>query len=62
MATLNGVFLFVGSIFLVYVFGVNDPDLFLNSFYLAALSVPLATLLAVAHDRSSGESRGMAFG
>jgi hypothetical protein len=61
VATLNGVFLFVGSIFLVYVFGVQNPDLFLNSFYLAALSVPLATLIAVAHDSRSGKSRGMAF-
>jgi hypothetical protein len=61
VATLNGVFLFVGSAFLVYVFGVNNPDFFLNSSYLAALSVPLATLIAVAHDSRSRESRGMAF-
>jgi hypothetical protein len=54
-------FLFVNSIFLVYVFGVNNPELFLNYFDVAALSVPLARLIAVARDGRSGESRGMAF-
>jgi hypothetical protein len=61
IAVVNGVFLFVGSIFLVYAFGVNNADLFLNSFYLAALSVPLATLPAGEHDRRGGERPGMAY-
>jgi hypothetical protein len=62
IAAVNGVFLFVGSIFLVYAFGVNNAELFLNSFYLAALSVPVATLTAVVRDRRGGERPGLAYG
>jgi hypothetical protein len=59
IAALNGVLLFVGSIILVYAFDVNNPDLFLNSFYLAVVSVPLATLSAVARQSLS---RGLHYG
>jgi hypothetical protein len=50
VAVANGLFLVVGSVILVYGFGVNDPELFLASFYVAVLSVPLATVTGIAHD------------
>ena len=50
IAVANGVFLVVGSLILVYVFDVNNPDLFVQSFFFAVVSL-LATLLAGrAHD------------
>jgi hypothetical protein len=46
----NGVFLVVGSVILVYVFDLNNPDLFSDSFFFAVLSLPLAILTGVAYD------------
>ena len=62
IAALNGVLLFVGSLILVYGFDVNNPDLFLNSFYLAVVSVPLATLAAVARQSLGRTARKPAYG
>jgi hypothetical protein len=47
---ISGVFLVVGSVILVYFFGVNNPDLFSNSFYFVVLSLPLTILTGVAYD------------
>jgi len=57
VALLNGVLLFVGSLVLVYGFDFNHPDLFLYSFYLAIVLVPLATITAIAHDLQLGGRR-----
>jgi hypothetical protein len=54
----NGVFLVVGSVILVYFFGVNNPDLFTNSFFFAVLSLPLTILTGVAYDLQAGERAG----
>jgi hypothetical protein len=50
ICAINGVFLVIGSVILVYVFELNNPDLFTNSFFFAVLSLPLAMLTGVAHD------------
>lgn len=55
VALLNGLFLFVGAMLLVYAVSLNNPDLFLNSFFFAAVSVALATIVAVAHDIQAHE-------
>ena len=47
---ISGVFLVVGSVILVYFFGLNNPDLFSNSFYSVILSLPLTILTGVAYD------------
>ena len=52
---LNGLFLFIGSIILIYTVEINDANLFLNSFYFAVLSLIVATLTAVAHDAEDSE-------
>jgi hypothetical protein len=50
ICAVNGVFLVIGSVILVHVFGLNNPDLFTNSFFFAVLSLPLTILTGVAHD------------
>jgi len=35
IAVANGIFLVIGSVIAVYFFGLNNPDLFTNSFYLS---------------------------
>ncbi len=50
VAVANGLLLFVVSLLLVYGFDFNHPNLFLNSFYLAVVLVPLATITAIAYD------------
>ena len=47
---INGVFLVVGSVILVYVFALNAPDLFVNSFFLAIVSLLLSIVTGVAYD------------
>ena len=47
---ISGVFLVVGSVILVCFFGLNNPDLFSNSFYFVVLSLPLTILTGVAYD------------
>ena len=53
----NGALLFVASLVLVYGFDFNNPDLFLYSFYLAIVLVPLGTITAIAHDMQRGVLR-----
>jgi len=52
VSAVNGVFLVIGSVILVYVAGLNDPDLFVNSFFFTVLSLPLAIVTGLAHDIS----------
>jgi len=59
VCAINGVFLVVGSVILVYFFGVNSPDLFVNSFFFAVLSLLLTILTGVAYDIHNSE-RGVA--
>ena len=50
IAVINGVFLVVGSVILVYFFDLNNPDLFSNSFFFAVLSLLLCILTGIAYD------------
>ncbi len=50
IGVINGVFLVIGSVILVYFFGLNMPDLFVYSFFFAILSVLLSNLTGVAYD------------
>ena len=52
---INGVFLVVGSVILVYFFGMNNPDLFVNSFFFAILSLLLTVFTGVAYDSQNSE-------
>jgi hypothetical protein len=46
----NGVFLVIGSVTLVYVFDLNNPDLFTNSFFLSILSLSLTIFIGRVYD------------
>jgi MFS family permease len=59
IAVVNGVFLVVGSVVLVYVFDVNNPDLFVMSFFFSVVSLALTVLVGRAYDLERGEA-GMA--
>ncbi|MDT8307874.1 MAG: hypothetical protein RRC07_18220 [Anaerolineae bacterium] len=50
VAASAGTFLVIGSLILVFIFGVDNDELFLNSFYLTVLSLLLTVLLAPAYD------------
>ncbi|MBN1217651.1 MAG: hypothetical protein JXM69_01885 [Anaerolineae bacterium] len=50
IAVINGVFLVIGSVILVYFFDLNNPDLFLNSFYFSILSLLLTIFTGRAYD------------
>ncbi len=50
VALFNGALLFIVSLVLVLGFDFNHPDLFLYSFYLSIVLVPLAMVTAVADD------------
>jgi hypothetical protein len=58
VCAINGAFLVVGSVILVYFFDLNNPDLFTNSFFFAVLSLPLTILTGVAYDLQVGERGG----
>lgn len=47
---LNGIFLVVGSVVLVYFFDLNNPDLFVNSFFFAILSLLFTIFTGAAYD------------
>lgn len=55
VAVLNGLFLFVLSAILVFFFQVNNPDLFLNSFYFAVGSLLIAIFTGIAFDGNQQE-------
>lgn len=50
IATINGVFLVIGSLILVYFFDLNNPDLFLNSFFFSISSLLLMIFTGCAYD------------
>ena len=50
LAAINGVFLVIGSVILVYFFDLNKPFLFLNSFYFSILSLLLTVFTGRAYD------------
>lgn len=52
---INGVFLVIGSIILVYFFNVNNPDLFVKSFFFSILSLLLTIFIGYAYDIQMGE-------
>jgi hypothetical protein len=54
ISLINGVFLVVGSIILVYFFGLNNPDLFVYSFLFAIVSVLLSIFTGAAYDVQKG--------
>jgi len=59
VSLINGVFLFVGAIILVYVFGWGNEDLYLNSFLFAVVSLPLTIITGIGYDlQSSTPERG----
>ena len=57
IAVANGIFLVIGSVIAVYFFGLNNPDLFTNSFYLSIVLL-LVTIFSgqayEAHRREQG--------
>lgn len=55
---INGVFLFVGSIILVYSFGWGNADVYLNSFFFAVVSLLLAIITGIGYDLQSRERGG----
>ncbi len=46
----DGVFLVIGSVILVFIIHMNQPDLFVACFLLALGAVPLAVLSGIAYD------------
>lgn len=59
VAIISGSFLVVGSLILVFFFGLDDADLFLNTFYFTVLSLLLTVLVAPLFDSQKRE-RGAA--
>ena len=50
IAVINGVLLVIGSLILVYFFDLNNPDLFLNSFFFSVFSLLLTIFIGRAYD------------
>jgi hypothetical protein len=50
---LNGVLLVIGSLVLVYLFDVNSPDLFVNSFFFSVLSLTASIISGIGYDLES---------
>jgi hypothetical protein len=60
VASVSGSLLVVGSLILVYFFGVDNADLFLNLFYLTVLSLLFTVLLSPVYERQKHEQRSLA--
>lgn len=60
-AAISGTFLVVGSVILVYVFGLNNDDLFLNSFYFTVLALILTVFMTPVYDNQNSEGRVPAY-
>jgi len=56
ISALSGVLLVVGSLILVYFFGVNNPDFFVTNFFFTVLFLILTILAAIAYDIQNSES------
>jgi len=50
ITVINGVFLVIGSVILVYFFNLNNPDLFTNSFFFVVISLLLTIFAGVVYD------------
>jgi hypothetical protein len=50
VCVVNGVFLVLGSLILVYFFNMNNPDLFVYSFFFAIISLILTVITGIAYD------------
>jgi hypothetical protein len=50
IAIVNGVFLVIGSVILVFFFDLNNPDLFTNSFYLSVILLILTIVTGHAYE------------
>jgi hypothetical protein len=50
IAVINGVFLVIGSVILVFFFDLNNPDLFTNSFYLSVILLILTVVTGRAYE------------
>ena len=50
VCTVNGVFLVIGSVVLVYLFGLNNPNLFISSFFFAVVSLILTIITGIGYD------------
>jgi hypothetical protein len=50
VCAVNGVFLVVGSVVLVYLFGLDEPDLFVGSYFFAVVSLLLTVFAGVSYD------------
>ena len=57
LAVMNGVFLVIGSVVLVYFFDLSNPDLFTNSFFFSILSLSLTIVIGRAYDVQKGAQR-----
>ena len=55
LAVVNGVFLVIGSLILVYFFDLNNPDLFVGSFFFSIVSLLLMNLAGRAYDVHRGQ-------
>lgn len=55
VAAIAGIFLVIGSLILVFIFGVDNDELFLNSFYITVLSLLLTVLLGPAYDAADSD-------
>jgi hypothetical protein len=51
-AAISGIFLVIGSLILVFIFGLDNDQLFLNTFYLSVLSLFLTVVMIPAYDSS----------
>lgn len=54
---INGLFLVLGSVVFVYLFGLNQPDLFVASFFAAVVLLVLSILTGIAHDLDAHKVR-----
>ncbi len=50
LCAINGAFLVIGSVVLVYLFGLNNPELFVNSFLFAVLLLLATIFTGIAYD------------
>ncbi|MFN2227261.1 MAG: hypothetical protein ACK2UY_13155 [Anaerolineae bacterium] len=60
IAAINGVFLVVGSVVLVYLFDYDNADLFTNSFFFSVVSLAVTIWVGRGHDLQSREPRAAA--
>ena len=57
ITVINGLFLVIGSLILVYFFDLNNPDLFVNSFFFSIISLLLTIFIGRAYDVQKSEQR-----